>query len=438
MGLVLCAHHLHLDERVAIKFLLPELARDGGLVARFLREGRASIKIRSEHVVRVLDVETLPGGTPYMAMEYLDGCDLSQLLERERRLSIATACDYLLQAVEAIAEAHALGMVHRDLKPSNLFLARRADGTPCVKVLDFGITKQVRGDAAMTSTNAVMGSPRYMSPEQMRSSKAVDPRSDIWALGVILQELLTGAPPFEGDTMPELLVKVLEQQPVPLANLLPDAPVGLQKVVEVCLEKDPNSRFLDVAEFARALAPFGSPLARASAERIGRVLGSTGEKSMSATALEPIAASKTSGNWSNTAKPSNARRRGAFAFVAGTLVLAVVVVGLVARGRSHTPSVAPASLSADAPAEVRDEPARTVDLTVRAEPPMPPPPATETPSATPVAEPPPSSAAAPRTHEHDHAPPVHHAHAPGAPAAASAPGASSPPPQGNSLFDGRR
>jgi serine/threonine protein kinase len=276
MGIVLAAMHLRLDERIAIKFLLPELAHDPALVARFLREGRASIKIRSEHVVKVLDVATLPGGTPYMVMEYLHGRNFEELLEEQGRLPYELAVDHVLQATEALAEAHALGMVHRDLKPANLFLAHRADGSPSVKVLDFGITKVLDPkNVALfdaTSTSVVMGSPRYMSPEQMRSTRAIDARADIWALGVILQELITGVAPFDGTTMPDLLAAILQDPPPPLRQLRPDAPEGLEKVISRCLEKDPSARFSDVAELTEALAPFGTASARLSADRVSRVI----------------------------------------------------------------------------------------------------------------------------------------------------------------------
>jgi eukaryotic-like serine/threonine-protein kinase len=276
MGIVVAAMHLHLEERVAIKFLLPELAHDPALVGRFLREGRSAIKIRSEHVVRVLDVGTLPGGTPYMVMEYLEGKNFEELLEDQGRIPVELAVDHLLQATEALAEAHALGMVHRDLKPANLFLAHRADGSPCVKILDFGITKVVDtkgvADFEATSTSIVMGSPRYMSPEQMRSTPTIDARADIWGLGIILHELIAGASPFDGATMPELLASILQDPPPPLRQLRPEVPAGVETAVIRCLEKDPTNRFADVAELTQALAPFGSPSARVSADRVSRVI----------------------------------------------------------------------------------------------------------------------------------------------------------------------
>jgi serine/threonine protein kinase len=276
MGIVVAAMHLQLEERVAIKFLLPELAHDPALVTRFLREGRSAIKIRSEHVVRVLDVGTLPGGTPYMVMEYLEGKNFEELLEDQGRVPVELAIDHLLQATEALAEAHALGMIHRDLKPANLFLAHRADGSPCVKILDFGITKVIDGKGAVdfeaTSSSIVMGSPRYMSPEQMRSAPAIDARADIWGLGVILHELIAGESPFDGATMPDLLAAILQDPPTPLRRLRPEVPPAVEAAVAKCLEKDPADRFADVAELTQALAPYGSPSARVSADRVSRVI----------------------------------------------------------------------------------------------------------------------------------------------------------------------
>jgi len=194
MGVVVLAEHIELRERVAIKFLLDSAADDVELSERFLREARAAVRIRSEHVVRVSDVGRLPSGAPYLVMEYLEGEDLSQRLERGR-VPIEDAVDYVMQCCEAMHVAHRAGIVHRDLKPANLFLTQRPDGSPIIKVLDFGISKVGGAEAAqlsLTRTQTMMGSPLYMSPEQMRSSKDVSPSTDIWSLGVILHELISG------------------------------------------------------------------------------------------------------------------------------------------------------------------------------------------------------------------------------------------------------
>jgi eukaryotic-like serine/threonine-protein kinase len=185
MGVVVAAHHLQLDEKVALKFLLPEALGNSEAVARFAREARAAVKIKSEHVARVIDVGTLPNGAPYMVMEYLDGGDLAAWLQERGPLPIEQAVEFVLQACVAVADAHALGIIHRDLKPANLFCVRRSDGQLSIKVLDFGISKMTpfggSGPSAMTHTSALMGSPLYMSPEQMRSAKDTNPRTDIWA-----------------------------------------------------------------------------------------------------------------------------------------------------------------------------------------------------------------------------------------------------------------
>jgi eukaryotic-like serine/threonine-protein kinase len=282
MGVVVAATHVTLEERVAIKFLLPEALGNQETVARFLREARAAVRIKSEHVARVTDVGQLENGAPYMIMEYLDGSDLAVHTQRRGALPLEDAVEYVLQACEAIAEAHALGIVHRDLKPANLFVATRADGTPSVKVLDFGISK-VSGvgassgaDLGMTKTTTIMGSPLYMSPEQMASTRDVDARTDIWALGAILYELMTGKVPFQADTITQLCAMILQNPPPPLRNLRPDAPEGLQHIIARCLSKDRNQRFQNVAEFASALAPYAPRRARISIERVGRVIDSAG------------------------------------------------------------------------------------------------------------------------------------------------------------------
>ena len=275
MGAVVSARHLQLEERVAIKFLLPAMLSNEEVVQRFLREAKAAIRIRSEHCVRVLDVGTLETGAPYMVMEYLEGQDLAAIAETNAVLPIADVIDWVLQAGEALAEAHALGIVHRDLKPANLFLTRRADGTPSVKVLDFGISKQATSgiDAGVTKTQAVLGSPRYMSPEQMRSTKDVDARADVWALGAVVHELVSGRPPFDAETMTALCAAILQDPPRSMLATRPYAPPQLEAAVRGALEKDRDRRFANVAQLAAALAPFGSHTSRASAERIARVLG---------------------------------------------------------------------------------------------------------------------------------------------------------------------
>ncbi len=276
MGVVVSARHRDLDTRVAIKVVRPEYAQNEQVVARMLLEARSAAKIRSEHVCKVLDVGRLETGVPYIVMEYLDGQDLGRALAQQGKLPLQTAIDYVLQACEALAEAHTAQIVHRDLKPENLFLAHRADGSAQVKVLDFGISKSLKRDdraSALTNPSSAVGSPFYMSPEQMLSARDVDARTDLWALGVIVHELLTGQPPFYSDTLPGVCAMVLNQPPPPLRTLLPDAPLELELVLQKCLQKNRDDRYSSVGEVARALAPFGSAHARTSAERVSRILG---------------------------------------------------------------------------------------------------------------------------------------------------------------------
>jgi serine/threonine-protein kinase len=272
MGVVVSAVHLELDERVAIKFLASVTPPGPEAVARFVREAKAAIKIRSDHVVRVLDSGKLESGAPFIVMEYLDGRDLQAVLEQHGALGLEQAVDYLLQACDAIAAAHALGIVHRDLKPGNLFLTRRSDGSPLVKVLDFGISKVMDGAAisgsGLTSTTTVMGTPAFMSPEQLRSARHVDPRADIWSMGTILYALLAGEPPYSGESTADIAVKIIRDPTPPLRERRPDIPEGIEAVIARCLEKEPDARYAGVAELADALLPFASDMRRASAQRI--------------------------------------------------------------------------------------------------------------------------------------------------------------------------
>jgi eukaryotic-like serine/threonine-protein kinase len=260
MGVVVAALHEQLDERVAIKLLRADRLAQADAVERALREARATVKIQSDHVVRVFDVGTLENGSPYIVMEYLAGCDLAQLLCAEGKLDVADACSYVRQACDAVAKAHAIGIVHRDLKPANMFLAVRDDKS-AIKVLDFGISKFIatdshRVDPSLTSTASVLGSPAYMSPEQLDSPRDIDGRTDVWSLGVILFELLTGAHPFVADTLPQLYKKIADEPAPSVRSIRSDVPVDLDAVVAKCLAKKAADRFADVIALSRALAPF--------------------------------------------------------------------------------------------------------------------------------------------------------------------------------------
>jgi len=281
MGVLVQAWHLHFVERVAIKFLLPEMGANQEAVGRFEREARAAFKIKSEHVARVIDVDRLESGAPYMVMEYLEGTDLGVTLSGGQPLPTSEAVDYLLQVCEAVAEAHALGIVHRDLKPENLFLTRRTDGTPCIKVLDFGLSKLARTvplerERALTGTEQVMGTPQYMSPEQWMSARDVGAATDIWALGVILYELLTGRQPFHKEQLAQLCTMVLSAEPEAASSFRPDLPAALEQVIQRCLRKTPEERFSNVAQMALQLFPFGPSRGKQSARRIAGVLKRAG------------------------------------------------------------------------------------------------------------------------------------------------------------------
>jgi serine/threonine-protein kinase len=260
MGVVYLATQLDLRRKVALKLMLPEARARADADLRFLREAQAAAVLESEHAVQILDTGRLPTGEPYLVMEYLEGEDLAALLARSGRLPIGDACWYVAQACQAIAEAHARGIVHRDLKPSNLFLARRFDGSPRVVVLDFGISKALDPDAAGAALDltggSFLGSPVYMSPEQVRGSRDVGPQTDVWSLGLVLQELLTGKRVFDAPTLTALSAMIACDAPPSLRALRPETPPELEAIVARCLDKDPARRFPTVAELARALEPF--------------------------------------------------------------------------------------------------------------------------------------------------------------------------------------
>jgi eukaryotic-like serine/threonine-protein kinase len=281
MGVVYVAKHLQLGERVAIKFLKPKTLENEELVARFLREGRTAARLRSEYVARVRDVGTMPDGAPYLVMEYLDGRDFDAVLAEHGALDPAVAVKYVLQACEALAEAHSIGIIHRDLKPANLILIRKRDGTTAIKIIDFGISKLISSEGApgMTQAAVMMGSPLYMAPEQMASARDADARSDVFSLGAILYHLLTGKPPFLGSSAVDVFERITQGPPSP-QEVRPELPEGIEIVTSRCLRKARAERFPDVAALAAALVPFGPPHAQLfaeSAERILRAAAPTGE-----------------------------------------------------------------------------------------------------------------------------------------------------------------
>jgi serine/threonine-protein kinase len=267
--------------------MLAEKARDTDSVERFLREARAVVMLKSSHIARVYDVAKSPAGLPYIVMELLDGKDLVTVLLESGALPYTDAVDVILQACDALAEAHALGIIHRDLKPENFFLSRSRDGAPHVKLIDFGISKlgieaaRKSGRRIVTQENTVLGSPTYMAPEQVRNSKSVDERSDIWSIGVSLYELLTAAEPFGAETIPEIFVNVLTVTPSAPDQIVPEIPADLSAIVMRCIEKDPDARFQSVGELASALFPFGTGRPSSVAPTWGDTTGDKAPESQS-------------------------------------------------------------------------------------------------------------------------------------------------------------
>jgi serine/threonine-protein kinase len=270
------AKHLLLGERVAIKVLTRTVSEREEALKRLQREARILARLDDEHVVRVLDLGKLENGAPFIVMEHLARRDLGSLLEEQGRFAPELAVGFVLQAAVALAAAHSSGVVHRDIKPENLFCVERG-GSRLIKVLDFGVSRlePSRPDdfllSSVTRTNTLIGTPLYMSPEQIRNAKEVDARSDIWSLGVVLYEFLAGVPPFMGASFGDVAVKIAAESMPPLTGVAEAIDPGLAAVVMRCLEKDRAARFQSVAELGRALSPF-APGSEQLIERIEYLL----------------------------------------------------------------------------------------------------------------------------------------------------------------------
>jgi hypothetical protein len=286
--------------------------------------------VKSEHVARVSDVGRVDGMAPFIVMEYLEGADLAAMIDAGKALPIDEVCEIGLQACEALAEVHAAGIVHRDLKPSNLFVTRRADGSPCLKLLDFGISKFTSPgdngtDPALTATATVMGSPSYMSPEQLKSTKEVDARTDVWSLGAVLYEALTGKPAFRGETVPQVVAMIASEDPAIPSGIRPDLPSELETAVLACLVKNADTRGTLVA-LARTLVRFAPERARPSLDRVESVLGAErSQKSMPMVAVKPPETARTQSSWGEEDKTRKRGGGGALTFLA---IVAVIVVGI--------------------------------------------------------------------------------------------------------------
>lgn len=366
MGVIYAGRHLVLDERVAIKCLLPELSTDAEQTARLVGEARAAAKIRSEHVARIIDADRLPDGTVFLAMEHLDGRDLETLLGERGPLPVDEAVAYILQASEALAEAHGCGIIHRDLKPANLFASRRTDGSTCIKVLDFGISKVLSHEAQVrTRTGTFMGTPMYASPEQLTTPSDIDRRTDIWALGCVLYELLSGVPPFVRDTMGALVAAIISAPLEPIMARRADVPPTLDAAVARCLEKDRARRWGDIAELAAALAPFAPAQAAISLSRIQALTRPSGGIAFAATEsghsrIPPASTPNLSANisahartvaaWNGPTQAPQASRSSSTPWIVASVVAVALTAGGIILKRSHrAPPAEPAAAAAAPP-----------------------------------------------------------------------------------------
>jgi serine/threonine protein kinase len=363
MGTVFAAHHLALNERVAIKVLMHSASQHQEALARLQREARILARLRNEHVVHVIDLGRLADGSPFMVMEQLAGRDLASLLEEEGRLTVERAVGFVLQALVALSAAHANSIVHRDLKPDNLFCAERRDGSSVIKVLDFGISRleqldEGQGATPLTNPSAVMGTPLYMSPEQWRDSTAVDGRSDIWSIGVVLHELVTGVSPFSGASLGDIAIKVATEPAPPLSHVEPRLAPALEAVLARCLQKDRELRFANVAELARALQPLGPAGCEQLVERAVRLAAEPPldplelESSALSAAAEVVAPSTAAVASPPTPPPSLAERRGhAFSFLSAALA------GLATLVAAASWLLLPSSATPDATGTLTEQPA---------------------------------------------------------------------------------
>jgi serine/threonine-protein kinase len=278
MGVVYRATHVGLDQEVAVKVLHDTWVADRTVAERFAREARIVARLDSAHIVRVLDAENNAGVGAYIVMEYLDGETLLDRLEHTGALGFAQAASYVLQAISGLEQAHEKGIIHRDLKPENLFLARNTLGAEVVKVLDFGISKQSGvASLSLTKSQVLLGSPRYMAPEQVLALPEVDERADVWALGVVLYELTTGEVPFGAMSLAHVCAQIVNEAPIPPSRFRPELPPEFDSLIMACLAKDPKARLQNVAQLARGL--------RGCLQKLGRAEKPASAPSLSAPAL---------------------------------------------------------------------------------------------------------------------------------------------------------
>lgn len=374
-GQVYLARHLELGHRVAIKVLTAQRAEVPAQRKRFLQEARASARLESDHVVQVVDVGEADLG-PYFVMELLQGMDLAELLRQCGPQSIEVSVDYILQACAGVAAAHEHGVVHRDIKPGNLFLTRSEAGNgERIKVLDFGISKQLLPDeeeAALTTTAGIIGSPRYMAPEQMDPQLEMGTATDVWGLTVTLHELLTGKLPFSGETLPKLSAAILHMEPVALREHLPHAPEELEAILLRCLTKRPDARISSVTELAQLLAPFASESGRAGVAQLLSSEPAGVSFAPSRPATPRAAPSETTLTTDSLAlpaldepeEPAKAKRRPTVALgavAAGALLFGTIAFVTTQPEPAASESQQEAAATVAAPAPTTPEPAATAD-----------------------------------------------------------------------------
>jgi eukaryotic-like serine/threonine-protein kinase len=357
MGAVVSAVHLALGERVAIKFLLPNALGKDRRCARLVREARAVSRMRSRHVARVHDVDVRDDGTPYIVMEHLEGETLAACLKREGALSFERIADTALEMCEAVAEAHSLGVVHRDIKPANIFLARGAGNVVSVKVLDFGISKveTSTSEDQLTTGDGFLGSPPYMSPEQLTQPTLVDHRTDIWSIGVTLYGCVTGKTAFKADTTAQVCALVLTHRPDPVEHVRVDTPPSLARAIERCMQKDRTQRFGSVLELARTLAGNASDRGK-RALAVTEAIGAAAPDDVEATSGAAVTSALDAGTLSAAAETKGAvsPRTAERSLAAALLVILVIsLVGAawlairrIANGAAQGPAASGAPLAA--------------------------------------------------------------------------------------------
>ncbi|MFO0742532.1 MAG: serine/threonine-protein kinase [Labilithrix sp.] len=356
MGRVFLARREGLGGHVAIKILREDVELPPNAVERLRREAQSASRITSESVVRILDLQTTESGSPFIVMEYVAGTTMSAYLAEHGPMPTTRAADVVIDIATVLAEAHARGIVHRDIKASNIALTKRADGTELVKVLDFGIAKQTAASvSSLTETVAVLGSPKYMSPEQIRDARNVGPSGDLWSLSVLLYELVTGAAPFEALTVPGLFAKIVADPPRPPREVRADLPVALEELLLKALAKEPSDRHRDAAELAEALAPLATEDGARRAARVRAIYTHARTEALSeppaAPAVPASDASLTSAATEIERPPPRPRASsGPRLRNAALLVGALGVLGVGAAWKTRAASPAPAPSPPDEPA----------------------------------------------------------------------------------------